>query len=209
MRVHWLPGWRALLTVAASLAYPFMVYWVLAQRHPWYGLLFALAALLGLCACLPQRRARAAAVLGVLALIAAAGAFAAPSLLLFLPPVCVNLGLAWFFGHTLASGREALITHFARLEHAEPDPRILAYTRRLTWVWTVFFVIMAGVSVALAAFGVHEAWVWFTAVGNYLCVAALFGVEYGYRRRRFPRKDHVSPGQQILMMRAALRNHRR
>jgi hypothetical protein len=129
--------------------------------------------------------------------------------MLFLPPVCVNLGLAWFFGRTLAPGREALITRFARLERREPEPRILIYTRRLTWVWVVFFLFMAAVSVALAASGAREAWVWFTAVGNYLCVAALFAIEYGYRRWRFPRNDHVSPRQQLLMMRAALRNQRR
>jgi len=130
-------------------------------------------------------------------------------LLLFLPPVGVNLGLAWFFGRTLAPGREALITRFARLEHGQPDPRLLAYTHRLTWVWTVFFLVMAMVSVALAASGVREAWVWFTAVGNYLCVAALFAIEHAYRRWRFPHNDSVSPWQQILMMRAALWNRRR
>ena len=212
MRVHWrlgwLLGWRTLLPVAAALAYPFLVYRVLVQQHPWAGLLLALTALLGLGACLSRRRARTMAVLGVLALAAVAVAFAASSWMLYLPPVCVNLGLAWFFGHTLAPGREALITRFARLEHSEPDPRVLVYTRRLTWIWTVFFVIMAVVSVALAAFGIREAWVWFTAVGNYLCVAALFAIEYGYRRWQFPRKDHVSPRQQLLMMRAALRNDR-
>jgi len=200
--------WRVLLSVAASLAYPFLVYWVLSQRRPWFGLLLTLTALLGLSMWLPQRRVQVVALLGVFALAAVALAFAATTSLLFLPPVCVNLSLAWCFGRTLAPGREALITRFARLEHGEPDPRVFAYTRRLTWVWTVFFVIMAAVSGALAAFGASEAWVWFTAVGNYLCVAVLFAIEYGYRRRRFPRKDHVSPRQQMLLMRAGLRNQR-
>jgi uncharacterized membrane protein len=128
--------------------------------------------------------------------------------LFFLPPVCVNLGLAWFFGHTLTPGRVALITRFARLEHRQPDPRKMTYTRRLTWVWVMFFLFMAMISVALAASGAHEAWVWFTAVGNYLCVAALFAIEYGYRRWRFPHEDRTSLWRHILMMRAALRNQR-
>lgn len=208
-RLGWLPGWRTFLSVASGLAYPFLVYWVLVQQHPWFGLVLTLAAMFGLCMCLPGRRAKVAAIVGALGLVAVAVAVAAPASLLFLPPVCVNLGLAWFFGHTLAPGREALITRFARLEPTQPDPRILAYTRRLTWVWTVFFLVMAGTSVAMAAFGAREAWVWFTAVGNYLCVVALFAIEYGYRRWRFPRKDHVSPRQQLLMMRAAMRGPRR
>ncbi len=70
---------------------------------------------------------------------------------------------------------------------------------------SLFFLLMAAVSTALAVSGAHAAWVWFTAVGNYLCVAALFAVEYAYRRRRFPRDDHVSPRQQMALLRAALR----
>jgi len=165
------PGWRTWLSMAAGVAYPFLVYGLLAWGHPSLGM--------------------------------------APATLLFLPPVCVNLGLAWVFGHTLAPGREPLITRFARLESPQPDAAVLTYTRRLTWVWVVFFLAMAAVSAALAASGAREAWVWFTAVGNYLCVAALFAVEYFYRRRRFPHNAAVSPRQQIQMLRAALRNPRR
>ena len=165
------PGWRTWLSVATGVAYPFLVYGLLAWGHPSLGM--------------------------------------APATLLFLPPLCINLGLAWVFGRTLAPGREALITRFARLETPRPDVAVLAYTRRLTWVWVVFFVVMAAISATLAASGAREAWLWFTAVGNYLCVAALFAVEYAYRRRRFPSNATVSPRQQIQMLRAALRNQRR
>ena len=130
-------------------------------------------------------------------------------ILLFLPPVCINLGLAWLFGHTLLPGGEPLITRFARMEPALPDAQVRAYTRRLTWVWTAFFLLMATVSGTLVALAAHEAWVWFTAVGNYLCVAALFALEYGYRRWRFPRREHVSPLRQLAMLRAAMRTRDR
>jgi uncharacterized membrane protein len=197
-----------MLAVVAGVAYPFLVYWVIAQRNPWLGLVLTLAALLGLCASMPRPRWAVAGVLGAVAAAAALLPLAATPALLFLPPLCVNLGLAWFFGRTLAPGREALITRFAQIQHADPPPEVRAYTRRLTLVWTVFFVAMAAVSGGLAVFGAHAAWVWFTAVGNYLCVAALFLVEYVWRRRRFPRQDHVAPLQQVLMMRAALRDRR-
>ena len=204
-----LSNWRAALSVAAGLAYPFLVYWVLTHPHPTARLLLTMTALLGLCATLPKVRTRLMAVLVVLGLSLVSVAFATPTTLLFFPPVCVNLGLAWFFGHTLAAGQEALITHFARLEQALPDPEILAYTRSLTWVWTGFFLIMAAMSVVLAASGAHAAWVWFTAVGNYACVAALFALEYGWRRRRFPRKDRVTPWQQVALLRDTLRKRQR
>lgn len=207
-RLELLPDWRTALAAVAGLAYPFLVYWVLAGQHPWVGLLITLAALLGLCMCLRGIRARWASIVGTLALAVITFAFASPTTLLFLPPVCMNLGLAWFFGRTLAPGREALITRFARLEHPQPDVQVLAYTRRLTGVWTAFFLLMAAVSTALAVTDAREAWVWFTAVGNYLCVAALFALEYVFRRRKFPRDGRVSPTQQMRMLRAALRNER-
>ena len=203
------PDWRTALVAVAGLAYPFLVYWVLTGQHHWFGLLITLAALIGLCMCLRGVLARCVAIVGTLALAAITIAFASPTTLLFLPPVCMNLGLAWFFGRTLAPGREALVTRFARLEHPQPDVQVLAYTRRLTGIWMVFFLLMAAVSTALAATGAREAWVWFTAVGNYLCVATLFALEYVYRRRKFPRDGRVSPRQQIRMLRAALRNGRR
>lgn len=202
-------NWRTLLSAMACVAYPFLVYWVLAERRPWLGLALTLVALLGLCACLPQPRLRMVAALFVVALAAAAVAFADTSSLLFLPPLVVNLSLAWFFGRTLAPGREALITRFARLERSEPEPDVLTYTRRLTFVWVVFFLAMAAVSATLALSGAHAAWVWFTAVGNYLCVAALFALEYAYRRCRFPRDRHVSPREQIGLLRAAMRERGR
>ena len=167
VRAHRRAGWRAPLSVAASVAYPFIVYGLLARQQSLLGHL------------------------------------------LLLPPLAVNLGLAWLFGRTLTGGREALVTRFARLGNDCLEPAVVTYTRRLTGVWVAFFLAMAAVSAALAAFGAHWAWAWFTAVGNYLCVAALFAIEYVYRRRRFPRSDPVSPWQQIMMVRTALRESRR
>ncbi|MEO8346532.1 MAG: hypothetical protein ABI607_12640 [Betaproteobacteria bacterium] len=198
-----------MLSLVASVAYPFLVYWVLAQRQPWPGVLLMLVAMGALCACLPQRRMQVAGALGVVVVAGLAMAIAATPLLPFLPPLCVNLGLAWLFGHTLLPGQEPLLTRFARVEEGEPDAQVLAYTQRLTWLWTAFFLVMATVSATLATLAAHDAWVWFTAVGNYVCVAALFAIEYGYRRWRFPRKVHASPMRQVEMLRSALRSRER
>jgi uncharacterized membrane protein len=200
--------WAAWFPAAAALAYPFLVYWVLGQPRQWPGLLLTMTALLGLCLCIPGTRVRIVVALVAFALAAAGVASANELTLLFLPPILVNLGLAGLFGHTLTNGGEALITRFARMEEPAPDSAVLIYTRRLTFVWTAFFLGMAGVSGCLAAFAPREAWVWFTAVGNYLCVAALFAIEYAYRQRRFPRKNHVSPRRQLALLRAALRARR-
>ena len=202
-------GWRAMLALAVAALYPFLVYGVLMQRRPWLVLLLACVTLLAGCGLLPRGRWRVAGIVAVLLLAAATIPFAATASLLFLPPIAINVGLAWFFGRTLLPGREALITSIARLDHREFTPQLLAYTRGWTGVWAVFFIVMALVSGALAAAGTIEAWTWFTAVGNYLCVAALFAVEFTWRRYRFPRQAHVALLAQIAMMRAAIRARRR
>ena len=191
------------LSILAGIAYPFLVYWVLGHGEPWVGVLLSLVAMGALCVSLPGRRTRVAGVVAVFIVAGVAMALAAAPFLPFLPPLCVNLGLGWLFGHTLLPDQVPLITRFARLER-EPSDEVMSYTRNLTWVWTVFFLLMAAVSATLASMAAHEAWVWFTAVGNYLCVAALFAVEYGYRRWRLPRGEHISPLRQMAMLRAAL-----
>ena len=54
--------------------------------------------------------------------------------------------LAWlavFFGRTLLPGREPLITRIARVSDPALSPRLCVYTRRLTAVWSGYFVLAA------------------------------------------------------------------
>ena len=117
----------------------------------------------------------------------------ADSLLVFLPPVAINAGFAILFARTLLPRHEPMVSRFARIERGCLEPDLVPYTRRLTWVWVVFFVAMALVSGALALFGPRAAWVWFTGVGNYAGVVILFVGEYFYRRHRFAHYRHLSP----------------
>lgn len=108
-------------------------------------------------------------------------------------PVAINLGLAAAFAMTLRRGREPMIARFARAERGTLEPDLVVYTRRLTGVWVAFFVVAAAVAAALAAWGSARAWIAYTAVGNYVAVAALFVGEYFYRRRRFAHYRHATP----------------
>jgi uncharacterized membrane protein len=120
------------------------------------------------------------------------------------PPILINLALALLFALTLLPGREPLIARFARLERGSLEPDLVAYTRRLTWVWVAFFIAMALVSAALALTGSHRAWTWFTGVGNYLGVGALFLGEHAYRRRRFAHYRHLPPLAYARILRKAM-----
>ncbi len=150
-----------------------------------------------------------AAPLAVLA-IAALWRLDAVGLVLFLPPIAVNVFLAWVFGHTLVRGGQPLIERLVRLLQpagAPPEPAVLRYAGQLTRLWTVLFIMLAAVNLALAACttpggllesaGLHppvsvsrEAWSLFANVINYAIVAAFFALEYAYRRRRFPDRPY-------------------
>jgi uncharacterized membrane protein len=113
--------------------------------------------------------------------------------LLKAPPVVINLVLAAWFGMSLQAGEEPVIGWFARLERGdELTPELATYTRRLTVLWTVFFVAMAATAALLAFFAAAETWSIFANGVNYILVGVLFAGEYAYRRVRYRHYRHAS-----------------
>ncbi len=110
-------------------------------------------------------------------------------------PILIYLVIAWVFGSTLRPGRTPLIERFARIiDHGDAMPgELVAYTRALTWVWTIVPLTMALASVLLAQFASREVWSLFTNVLSYLALAVLFFAEYPYRRWRYPDTPHTNP----------------
>lgn len=121
--------------------------------------------------------------------------------LLYVPPVAINLGLCWLFGRTLRRGRVPLIARFALMEQGTLTPELAAYTRTLTWLWTLLFAGAAAASLLLALSGNRDAWSIFTNFLNYLLVAGLFLGEFVYRRLRFRSYRHQSPLQLLRNVR--------
>lgn len=156
----------------------------------------------------------------LLAVYALARADAA-TLPLYLPPIAVNAGLGWLFGRTLRAGQVPLIERLVRAMHAPDetlDPAIAPYARRLTLAWTLLFVVLGSVNLALAACAMpggllasvgieppypvaRETWSAFANLWNYLLVAAFFLLEYAWRLRRFPQQPYA--GLYDFMRRAA------
>jgi uncharacterized membrane protein len=144
-------------------------------------------------------------VLGALACAIGVGvALGTASAFTYASPVLTNLALAGVFGATLARGREPLISRFARTERGTLEADLARYTRRLTWVWTLFFVAMAFTSMVLALRSAVAS-AWFTLVGNWICVALLFVGEYAYRRLRFRHYVHVPPWRLASVVRTTWR----
>ncbi len=134
----------------------------------------------------------------------------AASIILFLPPVLLNAYLAWLFGHTLARRSTPLIERLVRLMQAPGLPLeagVIGYARNVTRLWTGLFLLLCGTNLVLAVLaaprglleilGVRapisvrfETWSLFANVLNYAIVAAVFLVEFAYRRRRFPGRPY-------------------
>ena len=110
-------------------------------------------------------------------------------------PVVINLGLAAWFASTLRRGSRPMIARFAARERGTLEPELVGYTRRLTVVWVLFFVAMAGVAATLSLAGWTVAWLVFALVGNYVLIAALLVGEYHWRKRRFSHLRHAPPSQ--------------
>jgi uncharacterized membrane protein len=94
--------------------------------------------------------------------------------------------LAFFFGRTLRPGQEALITRIARVSEPALPAHLVRYTRRLTGIWTGYFVFAALVG---AAAGGSGPW---TGLLVWVGTATLFLGEHWLRPHLFP--GHPFPG---------------
>lgn len=112
-------------------------------------------------------------------------------------PAVTLLFIAWGFGRTLAHP-PTLIERMVRLTFSDLPPDLVAYTRRLTWIWTWFFLIAAGISIELTAIGSQSIWLWFHGLFVHLAMAGLLIGEYFYRRWRFPALDRAPPPHETL-----------
>jgi uncharacterized membrane protein len=94
--------------------------------------------------------------------------------------------LAFFFGRTLRPPAAPLIERIARVSEPELAPPLQRYTRRLTALWSAYFVLAALLTMTArpASFS-SGAWVWAGTV-------MLFVGEHWLRPRLFP--GHRFPG---------------
>ena len=107
--------------------------------------------------------------------------------------VLLNVYLAWLFGHTLTRGRLPLIERLVRLLQppgVPPEAGVFEYARLLTGMWTALFVLLAVTNFLLAVTTSRETWSLFANVLNYVIVAAVFLLEFTYRRWRFPGRPY-------------------
>lgn len=181
---------RRRLALVLLVAYPVLVHGGIVLQLRWlHGL--ALQVLFAGIFLAPLSERRPAAWLGwlvyagvTLSLMVYGGSIYA----LYLMPL-VLLAMAFSaFAHSLAAGRTPLVTGMAQALHGALSPELLRYTRQVTQLWAAVLAGMFLVALALAFSGHREWWSLFTNVITYLLMAAMFLLEFIYRRWRFP--DH-------------------
>jgi uncharacterized membrane protein len=174
------PPLLAAALLGVSLAYPVGVYLALGHVGPrWVALLLVALAL-----------ARAWVTRESFWLGAAGGAMllAGASFLgnqwgpLKLYPALVNAVMFGLFAMSLWRG-PTVVERLARLRESHFPPAAVAYTRRVTQVWCVFFVVNGLAAVATALWASAAAWALYNGLLSYVAMGVLMGAEWLVRRR--------------------------
>jgi len=132
------------------------------------------------------------------------------AVLYFIQHLGTNLALGILFGRSLFGQRQALVTRFALLAH---DGVISAaqerYTRQVTAAWSIFFLINAGVSVALFWLAPPTAWSIFANLLATPLIGLMFAVEQLCRNRILPACDRSGIADTIRGYRASMQRRSR
>ena len=178
------PRLLALLLGVAIVLYPLLVYWGIQHFGPRIlaGVLLVLALGKLLLARLTQQPQGNMGWLLLAASIATAITLATGSVIgLKFYPVLVNMVMLGVFGFSLWRP-PSMIERFARLQHANLPNHAIAYTRKVTVVWCVFFVVNGCIAFA-TVFASHQAWALYNGLIAYGLMGALLGGEYLVRLR--------------------------
>jgi uncharacterized membrane protein len=166
------PGlFEACVFIVPLMAFALVVAWRSPRRGWWLALWFAAG-----CALWLARDRLAAGTQWVL----------------LLQHVGINAMLCLGFGRTLAPGSVPLVSRMAAIVHGVLSPRLVRYTRAVTWAWTLFFGATAVLSVLLFALAPATLWSAFVNLLSLPLLAAMFGGEYLVRMLAIPREERSS-----------------
>lgn len=170
-----------LVLVVAGLLYPFAVYFGLEHFAPWQfalllGSLWLARALTG--ERKPGRTWLTLAVLGFCALLALLDN---PHLLRWYP-VLISLLMLTLFGSSLCYGMP-LVERLARLSEADFPAAAVAYTRKVTWIWSAFFLGNGLLAAALTLWAPLAWWTLYNGLIAYGLMGLLFAGEWLVRQR--------------------------
>ena len=169
------------VVILVTIFYPFMVYWGL-QHFTAASLLPLLLLLLILRWLIGGKPGERGMIVAVFAAVLIIGFIWGQTLGLKFYPVLVNLGLLVLFGGSLFTPT-SFVERLARLRDPELPAEAIGYTRRVTWLWTIFFVVNGSIAMITAVWASNEIWVLYNGLIAYLAIGLLAGGEWLVRRR--------------------------
>ena len=190
---------RIVAIAVASLAYVLASHWLMTRAHdsPWnvVGVIAPMLVVIAIGAWGSGQRALALGAGGVVAALclqAVLGVGVSAQALYVAQHAGFHLFLAVLFGSTLRAGRKPLITTLAERVHRVFTPAMVVYTRKVTLAWTLYFIVMAAVSLLLYAFAPFDTWALFANLLTPLAVAGMFACEFLLRYRLHPEFERTS-----------------
>jgi len=97
-------------------------------------------------------------------------------------PVLVNVLLLLLFAYSLFAP-PTMVERLARITEPQLDAAGVAYTRRVTQVWCVFFIVNGAIALATCLSGDIALWTLYNGGISYLLMGALMGIEWIVRKR--------------------------
>ncbi|MGH6647957.1 hypothetical protein [Aquabacterium sp.] len=172
-----------------TLAYPLVVYLCLGRLEPrWLAVMLVAMALVRLGVARSTAAWGMAAAAGLLALLTWLGHGWMP---LKLYPVGVSGLMLALFGVSLIHGPTA-VERIARLSEPNLPHQAVAYTRRVTQVWCVFFLFNGSVALGTALWASDEVWTLYNGLVAYVLMGLLGAGEWLVRRRFRGRIDALA-----------------
>jgi uncharacterized membrane protein len=165
-----------------TLLYPFVVYFGTQYLEPWKiaGILVILMSIRLIASVAVKHWSSPLFLIGILYF-----SFAIWSDQLFtlrFYPVIANAAVLLLFSWSLYSP-PSLIERIARIQHPNLPPEGVVYTRRVTQIWCLFFIINGSIALATALWGSFEIWSLYNGFIAYVLMGILFAGEYIVRMK--------------------------
>ena len=94
--------------------------------------------------------------------------------------------VAWGFARTLSDGMVPLCTQLADRLHGPLTPQEIAYTRKATVAWALFYVCLTVAIIVLFFSGAPRVWSFFVNFATFGLIGLMFAAEHTIRRKVLP-----------------------
>ncbi|MBB1405042.1 hypothetical protein H5079_05370 [Pseudoalteromonas sp. SG44-5] len=92
-------------------------------------------------------------------------------------PVIINTVMLLVFSYSLYKG-PSIIETFARITEPELDEQGVQYTKKVTQLWCVFFIVNGGIALYTSLFSSLAVWAFYNGVIAYVAMGVLFALEW-------------------------------